>query len=69
MKIQKHLRRYEARTAYKKQQHSALMVQTGLRAMAARKEFRFRKRTKASIIIQVISFAFLNGSFPFFLHV
>jgi myosin-5 len=54
IKIQKHTRKYAARTAYKKLHVSALVVQTGLRAMIARKEFRFRKRTKAATIIQVI---------------
>ena len=53
VKIQKHARRFEARTAYKRLQSSVLVVQTGLRAMAARNEFRFRKQTKAAIIIQV----------------
>lgn len=54
VKIQKHVRRYEARKGYKKLHISALLLQTGLRAMAARKEFRFRKQTKAATIIQVI---------------
>jgi hypothetical protein len=31
-----------------------LTLQTALRAIAARKEFRFKKQTKASTIIQVI---------------
>lgn len=55
MKIQKHVRRYEARKAYKKLHVCALTLQTGLRAMAAHKEFRYRKQTKAAIIIQVLS--------------
>lgn len=54
VKIQKHTRRYRARKAYKALHVSGLVLQTGLRAMAARKQFRFRKQTKASIIIQVI---------------
>lgn len=54
VKIQKNTRRYQARRAYKKLHMSALTVQTALRATAARKEFRFRKQTKASIIIQVL---------------
>lgn len=57
VKIQKHLRKYEARSAYKKLHVSALVLQTGLRAMDARKQFRFRKRTKAAIIIQVTCLA------------
>lgn len=59
VKIQKHIRRYDARTAYKRLHVSTLVLQTGLRTMAARKEFRFRKKTKAAIIIQVISLAML----------
>ena len=54
VKIQKNTRKYEAMKAYKKLHVSALAVQTALRATAARKEFRFRKQTKASIIIQVL---------------
>lgn len=53
-KIQKNIRRYEARKAYKELHVSVLILQTALRAIAARKEFRFRKQTKASIIIQVL---------------
>lgn len=52
--MQKHVRRYEARKAYNKLQASALTLQTAMRAMAARKEYNFRKQTKASIRIQVI---------------
>lgn len=54
IKIQKNTRRYEARKAYKKLHASVLTLQTALRAIAARKEFRFRKQTKAAVIIQVI---------------
>ena len=53
MKIQKNGRRYYSRKSYKKLHVSALALQTGLRAMAARKEFRFRKQTKAATIVQV----------------
>lgn len=53
MKIQKNIRRYEARNTYIKLQASVLTLQTALRAIASLKEFRFRKQTKASIIIQV----------------
>ncbi|KAF8392246.1 hypothetical protein HHK36_022588 [Tetracentron sinense] len=52
MKIQKNLRRYLVRKAYTKLWFSVIVLQTGLRAMAARNEFRFRKQTKAAIIIQ-----------------
>lgn len=53
-KIQKNVRRYEARKAYKELHVSALTLQTAIRAVAARKKFRFKKQTKASIIIQVL---------------
>ncbi|CAJ1976262.1 unnamed protein product [Sphenostylis stenocarpa] len=52
MKIQKNIRRYEARKAYKELHVSVLTLQRAIRATASRKEFRFRKQTKASIIIQ-----------------
>ncbi|KAL2325366.1 hypothetical protein Fmac_024424 [Flemingia macrophylla] len=52
VKIQKNVRRYEARKAYKDRHMAALTLQTALRAIAARKKFRFKKQTKASIIIQ-----------------
>lgn len=54
MKIQKHVRKYESRKSYNKLHASVLTLQTALRAIAARKEFNYRKRTKASTIIQVI---------------
>ena len=54
VKIQKHTRRHRARKAYNSLHVSVLVLQTGLRAMAARKQFRFRKQTKAARIIQVI---------------
>lgn len=53
VKIQKHFRRYHARKKFRGLHISVLVLQTGLRAMAARKEFRFRKQTKAATIIQV----------------
>lgn len=59
-KIQKNIRRYEARKAYKKLHVSALILQTALRAIAARKEFRLRKQTKASIIIQVLVKSYID---------
>ncbi|GAU21892.1 hypothetical protein TSUD_33890, partial [Trifolium subterraneum] len=52
VKIQKNIRGYEARKAYKELHMSVLTLQTALRAIAARKAFRFEKQTKASIIIQ-----------------
>lgn len=53
LKIQKNFRCYIARKSYLTLQDSAVTVQTGMRAMIARTEFRFRKQTKASIKIQV----------------
>jgi hypothetical protein len=56
VKIQKNVRRHQARKTYRKLHLSVLVLQTGLRSMAAHKEFRFRKQTKAAILIQVIPF-------------
>lgn len=56
MKIQKNVRRYQARKTYRRLHLSVLVFQTGLRSMAARKEFRFRRQTKAAILVQVIPF-------------
>lgn len=53
VKIQKNIRRYQARKRYRKLHLSMLVLQTGLRAMAARRECRLRKRTKAAIYVQV----------------
>lgn len=55
VKIQKNLRRQLARRTYVDMRSSALVLQTGLRAMAARKEFRFRECTNAATIVQVIT--------------
>ncbi|KAL6968221.1 hypothetical protein U1Q18_034023 [Sarracenia purpurea var. burkii] len=55
LKIQTYLRRHLARMAYIRLELSVLVLQTGLRAMVARNEFRCRRQTKASIIIQVIA--------------
>ncbi|KAH9318445.1 hypothetical protein KI387_020214, partial [Taxus chinensis] len=41
-----------ARKTYVRLHLSAILIQTGFRAMAARNEFRFRQQTKAAIIIQ-----------------
>lgn len=54
VKIQKHVRRHESRKSYNKLHASVLTLQTALRAIAARKDFNYRKQTKASTIIQVI---------------
>lgn len=53
VKIQKNVRRHKARVSYLQLQEAAITLQTGLRAMSARKEFRFRKETKAAVHIQV----------------
>lgn len=55
LKIQKNFRRYSARKSHQTVLSSAIKLQTGLRAMTARNEFRLRKKTKAAIIIQVSS--------------
>ncbi|KAA8543344.1 hypothetical protein F0562_021161 [Nyssa sinensis] len=47
LKIQTNLRRHVARMTYNKLKFSVLVLQTGLRAMTARNEFRYRKRTTA----------------------
>uniref|UniRef100_A0A7N0RFE5 Myosin motor domain-containing protein n=1 Tax=Kalanchoe fedtschenkoi TaxID=63787 RepID=A0A7N0RFE5_KALFE len=53
IKIQKNSRRHQARTSYKKLRVAVLVLQTGLRVMAARNEFRYKKQHKAATIIQV----------------
>lgn len=59
LKIEKNFRGYIARKSYLKERSSAIIIQTGLRAMKARDEFRFRKQTKAAIQIQVLLLIFL----------
>lgn len=53
IRIQKYARAHAARKSYTTLRASAIVIQTGLRAMAARNEYRRRRRTKASIMIQV----------------
>jgi len=53
IRIQKHVRAHRARVHYTSLQASAIVLQSGLRAFAARNEYRYRRRTKASIKIQV----------------
>ncbi|KAL0710643.1 hypothetical protein Bca4012_017621 [Brassica carinata] len=55
LRIQKQARTYICQTAYKKLCISAVYVQTGLRAMAARVELQYRKKRQAAIIIQAKS--------------
>lgn len=54
LRIEKNFKGYIARKSYFNQRSSAIILQTGLRAMKARDEFRFRKQTKAAIHIQVL---------------
>lgn len=51
--IQKYSRMHIARKAYNELYNSAISIQTGMRGMAARSELRFRKQTRAAIVIQV----------------
>lgn len=53
IRIQKHARAHRARMYYTSLQVSAIVLQSGLRAFAARNEYRYRRRTKASTKIQV----------------
>lgn len=53
VKIQKNLHCYFARKSYATLQCAAITLQTGLRAMTACNEFRFKKQTKAAVCIQV----------------
>lgn len=55
LRIQKDLRMFLARKAYKELCSSALCIQRGMRGLAARNELRFRRQTRAAIIIQVRS--------------
>ena len=56
IRIQKHQRAHTARKSYTTLKASAIVIQTGLRAMAARDEFRYRRRTKAATIVQVTNY-------------
>lgn len=53
LKIQTALRMHLARKVYRDVWCSSISVQSGMRGMAARSEIRFRRQTKAAIIIQV----------------
>ena len=53
LRIQKNARWYFAWKTYYQLRLSAITLQAGLRAMAARNEFTFRKKNKASVHIQV----------------
>lgn len=52
--IQKNVRMWLARKKYIETKEAAIKIQSGYRGMAARKEHRFRRQTKAVIIMQVI---------------
>ena len=54
LRIQKTTRWYFAWKTYCQLRLSAVTLQAGVRAMAARNEFNFRKRNKASVGIQVV---------------
>jgi myosin-5 len=59
LKIEKNFKGYIDRKSYSKARSSAIILQTGLRSMKARDEFRFRKQTKAAIKIQVLLLIFI----------
>ncbi|KHG09984.1 Unconventional myosin-Vb [Gossypium arboreum] len=52
LNIQKHLRKFLARKAYKNLYFSAVSIQTGMRGMIARSELLSRKQTRAATVIQ-----------------
>lgn len=60
LRIQRDLRMHLARKAYKELSLSAVSIQTGMRGMTARNELRFRKQTRAAILIQVNFFFSAN---------
>lgn len=51
--IEKHSRRYLTKTAYGRIKSSAIVLQTALRAVAARRDFMYRRRCRAATVIQV----------------
>lgn len=53
VKIQKHYRMCLARNTYQKLYSSAVLIQACMRGMDTRNELKFRKQTRAAIIIQV----------------
>jgi myosin-5 len=61
MMIQRDLRMFLARKAYKELHSSAVSIQTGVRGMAARIELRIRRQTRAAIILQVKDLFLQNG--------
>lgn len=55
LRIQRDLRMYLARKAYTELCCSTIVIQSGMRGMAARDDLRFRRQTRAAIMIQVKS--------------
>lgn len=53
LKIQKNYRRHSFWMWYKKLKLSVIVLQTGMRAMAAHSAFRHKKTTKAALLVQV----------------
>ena len=53
IRIQKHERARAARKSYTTLKAAVTVIQTGMRAMAARNEYRQRRRNKAATAIQV----------------
>lgn len=53
LKIQTNLRGHLEKKKYTTLKLNVIILQAGLRGMAARKEFRYRRQTEASIVIQV----------------
>lgn len=54
LKIQTALRMYLARKAYKNVRTSAVSIQAAMRGMVARNDLRFKRQTRAAILIQVL---------------
>ena len=54
IQIQRHVRCWQARKLYKKARAAAIVIQACLRGMSARKEFTFRRQTRAAVKIQVL---------------
>jgi len=52
--IQKNVRMWLARKKFLEIKDAAVKIQAGYRGMAARKEYRLRRQTKAATIIQVL---------------
>ncbi|MFS7888776.1 putative IQ motif, EF-hand binding, P-loop containing nucleoside triphosphate hydrolase [Helianthus anomalus] len=53
-KIQSNFRRYTLRSSYIRLGHAVVLIQAGLRAMAARYELRYRRLHKAATTLQAI---------------